>query len=170
MVVEHEFVTTLEGPEVMGRAARFLANRGFAAAPDAAFQAAVPGHAAGAWSAVEMGRGRKKPARVRRFADLPQVVMAQFDRGRVEVACQVRPWRDKPKDYHTRAAVAMLRAVEQAVAGDEQAAAAEWSAGERFADAQLARARRNYLILLWAILAAVFLPLIGLLVYAITSV
>jgi len=81
MVIEHIFITTLEAPEALQRAAQFLNSRGFQATPQAAF--AMGGQA---WSVLEMTRGKKNPSRAKSVVELPQQIRMEWDRGRVTVA------------------------------------------------------------------------------------
>jgi hypothetical protein len=153
VVVEHEFITTREPDDVMGRIAGFLGQRGFAPSPPAA---AAPGARPPEGAAfLEMRRGRKKPARVHRLGDLPQAVIAQFDRGRVEVAYMIQPWRDKPTDLHTRAAFSMVKALDELVTQDPGAAAVAWDHVERESDRELSRRTRRYHILLYSVLGII---------------
>ena len=167
MVVEHEFITTREPEEVMGLIAGFLGQRGFAPPPPAApGQMARPPEGT---VVLEMRRGRKKPARVHRLGDLPQAVIAQFDRGRVEVAFMIQPWRDKPKELHTRAAFTMVKALDQLVTDDPAAAAAAWDHLERDTDSELSRGTRRYHIILYGVLGIILLLLATVITIAIVS-
>jgi hypothetical protein len=82
MVIEHSFVTTLEGPEVLQAAAAFLQDRGFLSAKASAAPAST---------SLQMRRGQTNPARARTVADLPQFIRLDFDRGRVALAASITP-------------------------------------------------------------------------------
>ena len=172
MVVEHEFITTLGADEAIPRLNEFLLARGFSPSGGNAFQARVgpTGGAAGAegWSRLTVARGKKKAKRVKRFGDLPQTVVAAFDRGRVEVAFLVEPFLGRVKDVHKSAALSFARALEEVVA-DPDRAARTWDSAERRADDFLARKRRNYHIVLFVILGACLLPIVLIAILAVTG-
>ncbi len=85
MVVEHEFVTTLEQEEVMRLASEFLAWGGFQPGP-------IPSenHPAAPFGS-ERGyrRGVQKAEQAHSVAALPQRIIIRFDRGRVFVAATI---------------------------------------------------------------------------------
>jgi hypothetical protein len=92
MVVEHTFVTTFSDHEALGAAAALLTSRGFAAVGDRAFAMD------GAWTNVELTRGKTNPARAKSIAELPQNVRIEFDRGRICMAASLTPWRRGGRD------------------------------------------------------------------------
>lgn len=104
MVVEHSFVTTLEGPEALRAASAFLGGRGFVSAGTGAFPMTDP-----AWTSLKMTRGRTT-RRARSVAELPQSLRLDFDRGRVTVALSITPsaawgagsFYSEPKPGHRR--------------------------------------------------------------------
>src|SRR5688572_22889522 len=87
MVVEHTFVTTLSDHEALGAATTLLGSRGFSAVGGGAFPMD------GAWTHVELTRGKTNPARAKSIAELPQNVRIEFDRGRICMAASVTPWQ-----------------------------------------------------------------------------
>jgi hypothetical protein len=86
VVIEHTFVTTLDSTQAMQAATRFLSVGGFEPAGGPTFP--VGG---GEWNTLEMRRGKKKAARAKNIAQLPQTAHVQWDRGRVTVALAIEP-------------------------------------------------------------------------------
>ncbi len=86
MVIEHSFVTTMDGPQAMRAAEAFLGERGFATAHAPAFPV---GDATA--ESLEMRRGKNNPSRAKSVSELPQAIRVDFDRGRVTVAASITP-------------------------------------------------------------------------------
>jgi hypothetical protein len=86
MVVEHTFITTIEGHDALRMAWELLVSRGFAPLPPP--EAAQRPHSA---NAVELRRGRENPDRAKSVVELPQFVRVEWDRGRVTVAASIAP-------------------------------------------------------------------------------
>ena len=86
MVVEHTFITTLEGHDALRMSWELLVSRGFVPLPppEAALRPQSP-------NAVELRRGRENPDRARSVVELPQFVRVEWDRGRVTVAASIIP-------------------------------------------------------------------------------
>jgi hypothetical protein len=86
MVVEHTFITTLEGHDALRMAWELLVARGFVPLPpnEAAQRPQSP-------SAVELRRGRENPDRAKSVVEFPQFVRVEWDRGRVTVAAAITP-------------------------------------------------------------------------------
>ena len=86
MVVEHTFITTIEGHDALRMAWELLVSRGFAPLPP--LEAAQLPHSP---NAVELRRGRENPDRAKSVVELPQFVRVEWDRGRVTVAAAITP-------------------------------------------------------------------------------
>ena len=159
MVIEHEFVTTLEAEDAMRRVGDFLLSRGFENSRESAFQVSGGrgGSAPATWTRIRATRGKKKPTHVRRFDELPQTAIVSYDRGRVEVALSVRTVRDKIKPEYERVATALARAVEDAVCEGPEVAARRLDLAEGMANVYLARDRRKYYLILYVILGLIAL-------------
>jgi hypothetical protein len=85
MLLEHTFVTTVEGAEALRMCSALLAVHGFAAVPRPGFQVGE------ALLELELTRGRKSPSRAKTAMELPQQVLVQFDRGRITLAATITP-------------------------------------------------------------------------------
>lgn len=163
MVVEHSFVTTLDGPQALQAASAFLAQRGFVPANTGAFPMTDP-----AWSTIKMTRG-KTTRTARSVSQLPQSIRVDFDRGRVTLAIAITPsaawgagsFYSEPKPTHKR--LRLHRELLTAIASSlesllvhrqpEPQAAAFWDAAE----VEIARAARRRKIRNAIILTAVIL-------------
>ncbi len=88
MIVEHSFVTTLEAPDAMRVATDFLQECGFTAEAQGAFQVNDQG-----WKTLQFRRGKRKPSQARAFAELPQQLSLEWDRGKVDMAASILPGR-----------------------------------------------------------------------------
>ena len=86
MVVEHTFITTVEGHDALRMAWELLVSRGFGPLPAAEAAQRPPVH-----NAVELRRGRENPDRAKSVVELPQFVRVEWDRGRVTVAASITP-------------------------------------------------------------------------------
>jgi hypothetical protein len=86
VVIEHEFISTLEPTDVMRRSAEYLAARGFEPATDNGGAFALD--SGGSWTHMEMRRG-KKASRAKSVSQLPQTVRLEWDRGRVTLALSI---------------------------------------------------------------------------------
>jgi len=176
VVIEHVFVTTLEAPQAMQTAMQFLASRGFERPDHAAFPMG------GEWNTLEMRRGKKKAARARSIAQLPQLAHVQWDRGRVTVVLTIEPsaaWggsnvsfglqvgaatgNPKKMKVHTQMLTAIASGLEQVLVRGAlpDVAAQGWAAAEDEAR-RLARRRstRNWIIL--GVIVALFAGVITL--------
>ena len=83
MLIEHTFVTTLEGTQALGLASSFLREMGFAVSPQAAFQI-------GSTTLTELELTRGKPNKIYPDKCFHQVRL-EFDRGRVNLALSILP-------------------------------------------------------------------------------
>lgn len=154
MVVEHEFITTLEPGDALGRLAQFFGERGFApchASGRPAFPVEAAAGSANAWSTLEFRRGRKTPRRVKHVGDLPQKLRVEYDRGRVQVAVLLEPY-PRAREHDTAYGLGLAQ-IPQLVLSDPPRAASDWSELERFSNARYAKVRRRYLVVCWLILA-----------------
>ena len=118
MLVEHTFVTTLEAVPAVRRACEFLQGAGF--------------HLESVSNdGVQAVRGRKNP-NTRKIRELPQSVKLVYDRGRVNVAAAITPRGAKDKPVHAYLMTALVRALEDLLAGGQslEQVAATWSAAE----------------------------------------
>ena len=77
MLVEHTFVTTMDGPEALALARDFLLMGGFCVTSQVD-------------NILEARRGREKSRQAVGMLQLPQQVRMEFDRGRVNVAVQLQ--------------------------------------------------------------------------------
>jgi len=154
MVVEHEFVTTLEEEEAMQRAELALRAMGFER------DAGAPG------GGLVFKRGKKSASRARKVNQLPQVAAVQFDRGRVTVAASLE-WPRKPKAPHKAMMMALAGTVERAVAeaGTGADVLAEWRAVNQSIDQQ---ARRNSIIA-WTVLGVLVAGIVALIGAAVSA-
>jgi hypothetical protein len=98
MVVEHQFITTLEAADALRLASQFLAERGFEARAQGAF--ALGG--GDAWNVLEMARGKKNPRRAKSVVEYPQMLRMEWDRGRVTVAVSSTSYQESRSDYFGR--------------------------------------------------------------------
>ena len=165
MVIEHQFVTTMDAPEAMRTASEFLTSRGFAVKGQNAFAVG------GGWTTLEVSRGRKNAARAKSVAELPQRVRLDFDRGRMTVAAAIEYFRHgafgtsarepAPDSKKVRDHAALLTAIVQGLElllanrlPPEQASS-EWATVEqRIIQEGRRRRRRNFL-------AAVIIIVVG---------
>jgi hypothetical protein len=181
LVIEHVFVTTLDGPTALERIRQFLGNRGFLTTlapvatsrqwdmlPDAAAGPATP-------LRLQMRRGEEKAAKAESIARLPQAAAVEFDRGRVTLAVEIElspAWgglglfhpegREKKTELHRRLLYTIATGIEQVVLQDlpEQDAAVAWRDVERqIAEAAANRRRRRNItiVVILAIVAALIL-------------
>jgi hypothetical protein len=131
MLVEHTFVTTLEAPDTLMRAAELLIPFGFVAAPQRGFDMA------GIRTSLEMSRGSAQRRRPKDVREWPHSVRIEWDRGRVEVAVSLTPparggfdsRRDKSSKRETAAAEQLLlgiaQSLESALVGEQSPADAQ---------------------------------------------
>ena len=83
MIIEHVFVTTLDGPDAIRLAWEYLEAGGFARRDGIMVKPADPG------TKLDMGRGKANAARAKSLDELPQRVWIEWDRGRVTVAASI---------------------------------------------------------------------------------
>ena len=83
MVIEHEFVTTLDRNAALSSAARFLSEGGFSSDGNAFAVGQTE------WESLEVKRGKKSAARAKNISELPQRIIVNYDRGRVTVAASI---------------------------------------------------------------------------------
>jgi hypothetical protein len=163
MVVEHEFVTTLDGVAALTAASRFLNAGGFAG-QDSAFLVGET-----QWTTLEMKRGRKAAARAKSIVELPQRIILNYDRGRVTVAASITAshiWggnanftvgfgvdasNESPKKMvmHQQLLIAIANGLEGAI-GKGQAddvARADWLRAEQVIEAAAKKRKRRNLII-----------------------
>ena len=98
MIVEHEFITTLEKEETLVRAGQFLAHAGFR-----------PG--ASTSDTIETATSKKR--RHRPASKLRQHASVEFDRGRVQVAVGITRRRHKLKTRHRNLLMGIALGLEQ---------------------------------------------------------
>ena len=175
MVVEHTFVTTMEGPEALGHATSFLESFGFVAEAQRAFQLG------GTWNAVEMRRGKAKSGRNLPIRDWPQHVRVEWDRGKVDVATSVTPptrsgWDTRSGKMNTKDAAIVQQLLVTIASSLEllltthtrpEDARAELTRLDGELDERARRARRRSRIILIVVISFAAIA-IGLLVLAIT--
>jgi hypothetical protein len=77
MVIDHQFISTLDAGEVFGFAEAYLSTRGFRRS----------GTESERW--IEFRRGVTASGKAKSITELPQRVRIEFDRGRVSVAAQI---------------------------------------------------------------------------------
>jgi hypothetical protein len=82
MVVEHDFVTTMEAPEALQEARVFLQWRGFVS---------ESGPAHDDEHVLQLVRGETRASAAKSVAALPQRARIEYDRGRVTVALSIAP-------------------------------------------------------------------------------
>jgi hypothetical protein len=87
MVIEHVFVTTLEGADTLRLAVEFLTAGGFMVQPGQG-----PPPIGGGRAFVELARGRTNAAKAKSVEELPQRVCVEWDRGRVTVAAYIQAY------------------------------------------------------------------------------
>jgi hypothetical protein len=178
MVVEHTFITTLEGHDALRMAWELLLSRGFSPLPQQEMAARPP-----APNAVELRRGRENPERAKSIVELPQFVRVEWDRGRVVVAASITPrtWMGRqytPGSMITKAIdtrqpdqenmlLAIIHSLEMLLA--HRRPPAECVAGldqlQHHLVQQARRARRRG----WLIVGGVVLALIGFIIFAATT-
>jgi len=113
MVIEHVFVTTLDGDQAIGLAANMLAMAGYAVS------SATP-------TGLTARRGKKRPVS-RKIARLPHDVQLTYDRGRVTAAIAIMPRGNKDLAVHASVGTAVASALEQLlVAGSPVEQCAEY--------------------------------------------
>lgn len=181
MVVEHEFVTTLDAPAALSAAARFLAQGGFAS-QDQAFTVGQP-----QWTTLEMKRGKKSPARAKTIAQLPQRIIVNYDRGRITVAASItasHAWGgsanfnigfgidacgESPKKMilHQQLLIAIANGLDQVVAKGQphEIAQADWLRTEQLIQ-EAAKKRTRRQLITAGIIILIFATLITLVILA----
>lgn len=171
MVIEHDFVTTLEAPEALEVARRVLTRCGFLP---------LEQDESTRDTRAEFQRGLKRAGGAKSISQLPQRALVDYDRGRVSLALSIEPsptWggggsfslstSGKPSKMilHTELLMAMATGLDRVLAGgvDEEQAMEPWRHVEaRIAEAARRRRRRN----LWVVFgfAAAFVGMIVLIV------
>ena len=168
MVIEHEFVTTLPPAAALAAAQRLLSDRGFSrdgASGESAFPVAAAGGDAPAWADLEMRRGKKRPTQVKAFADLPQAVRVEVDRGLVQLAAVVEPFR-KAKPWHEQWLRSVAATVESAMTGaGAPAAGTPVDLAEREINGDLRKAHRRR----WVMAALLIFGVLALIGTAVTA-
>lgn len=93
MVIEHIFITTLDGPLALERARQFLERRSFYRVSDESRYERLRSGTSAMPEKLRLivCRGEEKPAAAKTVADLPQHVSVEFDRGRVTLAAEIVP-------------------------------------------------------------------------------
>jgi hypothetical protein len=84
MLVEHVFVTTLEGPDALEATKDLLAEYGFELQNEL-----IQDRNGNPVHSLTMARGKKNPDRCRSVLDLPHQFQLEWDRGRVAVAAAI---------------------------------------------------------------------------------
>ncbi|MBX3380683.1 MAG: hypothetical protein KF805_11370 [Phycisphaeraceae bacterium] len=147
MLVEHEFITTLEADEAFSRAEKGLIAMGFErigvfdpvkeSRPCTGCgydlrgidmklpcpECGVRPHLA---RRVEFAKGAKRSRKSMFLMQQdPQRVFVEFDRGKISVAASIEPYR-KAEALHGEMMVLIARRTEGAVRGEDEASDAEW--------------------------------------------
>ena len=167
MIVEHVFITTLDGPDALGLAWEFLAYGGFSGFVD-------PTAGSRPQNSLDVRRGRESAGKARSIDELPQRVRVDWDRGRVTVAASIEYFqqgsfstgsRNEPPAHspkirpHIELMHAVVGGLEAVLANrmplDE--ARRHWSELEARLRAESAAKRRRRNIILWSIFGAIVL-------------
>ena len=167
MIVEHVFITTLDGADALGLAWEFLAYGGFSAVFD-------PTGSGRPNNSLDVRRGRESAARALSIDELPQRVRVDWDRGRVTVAASIEYFqhgafstgtRSEPPAHspkirpHIELMHAVVGGLEAVLANrmpvDE--AVRHWSQLESRLRDESARKRRRRTITLWTVFALIVL-------------
>ncbi|MFZ4573813.1 MAG: hypothetical protein ACOYN0_05410 [Phycisphaerales bacterium] len=181
MIVEHVFVTTHEQDAAFDSAKRMLATMGFSPResdnpacescgyslkgigldlPCPECGTARPGS-----RRVTFARGKRAPSRApSSFHEHPQVVMLEFDRGRVTAVLSLEMRTQKPHKLQTQMLTSLATSLEAAIAGEADAGGPAMAVQQRIA--------RRANIRKWisrVIMAIVLLPIIIPLVMVITG-
>ena len=101
MVIEHEFVTTLEGSSAMQLCRAFLTAHGFREGMDTP---AIVADDHGMLT-LSLRRGLENAAAAKSVSELPQRIIVQFDRGRITIAASISPntvWGGAPSAFSLR--------------------------------------------------------------------
>ncbi|MEZ6235344.1 MAG: hypothetical protein R3B68_14240 [Phycisphaerales bacterium] len=106
MVVEHDFVTTLDADECLRIASDLLIEEGYSIEPDPS------------GTAFGFRRGGKAAKVTTRIDRLPQAGRLAYDRGRVTLAASIRP-RAKAKDLHRDVLLDLATGLERRLADAE---------------------------------------------------
>jgi len=101
MVVEHAFVTTAEESEVFDRVNDLMLKMRFRIRDRSRDEKVYE-------------RGKPKPRNNSSIPDLPQSVAVRFDRGRVNIATSIMPFR-KPHDLHRQFLIKLATMIETQV-------------------------------------------------------
>jgi len=148
MIVEHEFITTLEKDEALARAAQFLQRAGFSASSlaDDVLEASN-------------GKGRRR----RTASKLAQHATVRFDRGKVQIAVGITRRRHKLKPIHRNLLLGIANGLDLYL-GEQiplERSAAHWASAED----TIRRRRRRHAILM-GVTASILIALIVFLIVA----
>ncbi|MGC3970785.1 MAG: hypothetical protein QM775_26660 [Pirellulales bacterium] len=188
MIIEHVFVTTLDGPTTIERIRRFLGVGGFylttSSPPELREWAGLPGGpSSSAPLKLRMRRGEDKAKQALNVAALPQEAAVEFDRGRVTLAIDITPspvWggagvfnaegSESKMQLHQTMLHAIAVGIELVAAHDrsEAEAAAPWREAERcIFEAAAARTRRRRITV--GFLLVFIAAIIGLIIWSANS-
>ena len=156
MLVEHTFITTLDGPDAIELAWGFLSEFGFAKVDRDD-------------RSLHVSRGRPKPKSDLSVSDLPQAVRLEYDRGRVDLAVTVSEYK-KVEAAHREMALSLVHGLEQMLAhdGDLDKARGRMVSAEFDNAERIRRIRRRRHIYLGVFAGFVFL-LILLIIWAVLT-
>ena len=108
MLVEHTFVTTLDGLVAMDRAKTLLSALGYRSSDE------------GQSDELQFMRGQTRVSASTHFSKLPQRVHVSFDRGRINVAASIREHR-KVHQLHRNLMLAVVSGLEATMKREESA-------------------------------------------------
>ena len=155
MIAEHQFITTLEKEDVISISSGLLDRQDFRMEqkPDGLYAS----------------KGRKQPAKARSDDQLPQVLDLRYDRGRCNIAASILPYR-KSVDLHRRMLVVRLEMLESLLVSGMSLddVMEKWVPIQAEVDRR-ARKQKAIRAVMWSFVAAVFLGLIGIIIWAATS-
>lgn len=99
MLVEHSFVTTIDGEQALERAGEFLSSVGYQ------LVSSTPG------KEILYRRGNEAIRHLTNFNDLPQQTHVSFDRGRLDIASSVHEFK-KVDPLHRKLMMAVVNGLE----------------------------------------------------------
>lgn len=104
MLIEHSFVTTFPSEVALTRASDLLTRGGFCADADTGFDLA----GSGAWTSLQVRRGRKRANRAKDPSEAPQRIRLEWDRGRVNFAGSIDPPTNRTTSYFLFGVVGLI--------------------------------------------------------------
>ena len=171
MIIEHVFITTLDGADALRLASEYLGLGGFRPQTGIPFSISAPS------SKLDVVRGKANAARAKAPDELPQRLWLEWDRGRVTVAASIEffetasfsygsrkePPPDSPKlRPHIEMMQAMLAGLEASTSGRLPPADARrpWADVEARLREEWRRRRRRRAITLWLVFSGIVLLII----------